>query len=110
MITLEFKGDNIEKFVDEIYLNTEKGESVIASMYGYKAVVYANSTREAIRQGISKKLKDIKNLEINLDLLRKYSKLNEDAISRIAKKLTPEEISDLCLECGLISNQTKKTI
>lgn len=108
IITLE--NGNIKEFIDKIYESTKDGEPITISMYGYKAIVFGSSPKNAIRKGVLKKLKDIKNFEINLKLLKEHSELDAQEISTIASTHTPEELADLCLEYGLASNQTKRTI
>ena len=110
MKTITLENGKIENFVEEIYESTCDGESVTISMYGYKAVVFGGSSKKNIRLGVIKKLNDIRNFEINLELLRKHSPLSKYDILAISKTHTPDELADLCLEFGLTNNQAKKTI
>lgn len=100
-----FLKDNMEDFIFQITKETNAGRNVRVSMHGYNAIVYANSSASSIRREIVIKLRTIAQLETNLDLLRSH--VSSDVLERYLTNCTPEDVSELCLEEGLIGNRVK---
>lgn len=102
-----YLNEDVNTFINDILQELQTGSNVLISMYGYKALVYKESIPEKVRIGIKRKLKAIKNLEINLYNLRRYSGLSDEQIDSIQKLCTPDEIADICLDYGLVLSSKK---
>ena len=100
-----FLNGSMNDFITVITNETNAQRNVRVAMHGYKAIVYANSPEEAIRRDIGFKLRAIAKCEFNLNLLRGY--VSEGTLSKYLAYSTPEDVSELCLEEGLVGCKSK---
>ncbi len=96
---------DIDEFVEQVSLETTKGNDVTVSMHGFKAVVYGGTSESMVRRLVLSKLKSIKSYGENVQILSRQ--ISGELLYKYLINSTPDVVAELCLEEGLLSTPSK---
>lgn len=86
--------DDVNVFLERVNELVSNGKKVIIEIYGYHYIVNAYIPKDMIIIGIKRILKDIKELEQNINNIRRLNVLNDSEIEELKYKY-PEEIVEI---------------